>query len=69
MAARAGFDTRRYLWKVSEVAVVLGIPARTLYDEITAGRLESVHLSPHIRPRYVTAEAVNEWIREEWSWR
>ena len=68
MAARAGFDPRRTLWRVSEVAEITGVPKRTLYDEILAGRLTTVRLKHRARPQYLSTEGINLWLREEWTW-
>ena len=67
MAARAGHEPRQVLYTVPEVAEILGVPQRTLYDEIEAGRLAEVHLVHRPKPKYLEPEELNRWLREEWS--
>ncbi len=52
-------------YTVAEVSAQTGIPKRTLYDAIKAGRLRAVTPNGSRRGMRVRAEWVEEWLSHE----
>ena len=54
----------RMAYTVSETAAYLGIPERTLHEEVRSGRLRCVVPRGRTRGAVIRPEDVDRWVRE-----
>nr|DAQ68602.1 MAG TPA: helix-turn-helix domain protein [Caudoviricetes sp.] len=63
-AALAAGLKPKLAYTVSETAAYIGIPERTLYEEVKAGRMRSVVPRGRTRGAVIRPEDVDRWVRE-----
>lgn len=62
-AAEMGLP-KKLLYSVAEVCKVLGLPARTMYAEVKAGRITVFIPDGRIHGMLMRPEWVDQWIKE-----